>query len=226
MLTDTPVSFKQSAIQRPAESAPHPPARPISAGFGLLAERPVAELYERYLSSALADRVMVREPGSSFGSIVEYYTKDLPEFSIRGLCSSWPILGEAPIIRPARPPEPAAPKHDAVLFVMAIRKLIEAEQLIAARQMLAAAPTNILTNPLVAKLRSVLAPPVVKRLQRRDVDRTRECEWLGTHGHKYRGRWVALDGDRLLAVASSLRELHEHLKTVALTHPPLLHRVD
>lgn len=226
MLTMTPNPFKQSAVQRPVESALPPPPMPLSVGSGSLAERPRAGLYERDLSLILADRVMVRKLGSSFGSIVEFYTKLSPEFSIRGLCPSWPTLGEAPIISPARPAEHTLPERDAVPFVMAVRGLIEAEQLAAAREMLAAAPTHILTDPLVARLRSILAPPVVKRVQKRDVDRTREYEWLGTKGHKYRGRWVALDGERLLAVASSLRELREQLKTVAFTHPPLLHRVD
>ncbi len=218
--------FKQSAVQRPVESALPPPPMPLSVGSGSLAERSRAGLYERDLSLILADRVMVRMLGSSFGSIVEFYPNLSPEFSILGLCPSWPTLGEAPIISPARPAEHTLPERDAVPFVMAVRRLIEAEQLVAAREMLAAAPTHILTDPLVARLRSILAPPVVKRVQKRDVDRTREYEWLGTNGHKYHGRWVALDGDRLLAVASSLRELREQLRTLAPIRPPLLHRVD
>jgi hypothetical protein len=169
---------------------------------------------------------MLRKIGNALDSIVELITELPPEFSIRGVRASWPTFGEAPIINPTRPAKPVPPEQNAVPFVMAVRRLIETEQLFAAREMLAAAPTHILTDPLVARLRSILSPPVVKRVQKRDVDRTREYEWLGTDGHKYRGRWVALDGNRLLAVASSLRELREQLRTVALTHPPLLHRVD
>lgn len=222
--------FKQLAVQRPVESAVPPPPRPLSAGFGSLAEyqaeRPDAGFYERKLSLIVADRLRVRMIGSPLASIVEPITEHPPEFLIRALRSSWPTLGEDPIISPDRSAELVAPDRDTVPFVMAVRRLIETEQLVAARQMLAAAPTHILTDPLVARLRSILSPPVVKRVQKRDVDRTREYEWLGTDGHKYRGRWVALDGNRLLAVASSLRELREQLKTVAFTHPPLLHRVD
>jgi len=230
MLTMTLDPSKQLAVQRPVESALPPPPRPLSAGFGSLAEhqpeRPEVRLYERNPSSILASRVMLRKIGSTLDSIVELITELPPEFSIRGLRSSWPTFGEAPIISPARPVEPLPPVRGAVPFVIAVRRLIETDQMLAARQMLAAAPTHILTDPLVARLRSILAPPVVKQVQKRDVDRTREYEWLGTDGHKYRGRWVALDGDRLLAVASSLRELQERLKTVDFTHPPLLHRVD
>lgn len=92
--------------------------------------------------------------------------------------------------------------------------------------MLNSVPTYILTDPLVARLRSVLALPVVTRVPKRDVDRTLEYEWLRTEGSKYRGRWVALDGNNLLATAASLRELRELLKSVALPRPALLHRLE
>ena len=82
-------------------------------------------------------------------------------------------------------------------FVMAVRELIETEQITTARHMLDAAPAYVLGDPLVARLRSVLAPPVVKRLQKRDVDRSQEYEWLRAHGREYRGRWVALSGGKL-----------------------------
>ncbi len=230
MLTITLDPSKRLVVQRPVESALPPPPGPLSAGFGSLAEhqpeRPGAGLYERNFPPILAYRAMQRETGSTLDSISKLTAGLPPESSIRGLRASWPTFGETLIISPARLAEPVPQERDAVPFVMAVRRLIESEQLVPARQMLAAAPTRILTDPLVARLRSILAPPVVKRVQKRDVDRTREYEWLRTDGHKYRGRWVALDGDRLLAVASSLRELREQLKTVAFTHPPLLHRVD
>lgn len=231
MLTMTLDSSRQLTVQRPVERTLPPPPGPLSAaGFGSLAEhqseRPEAGLYERNPSSILANWAMLRNIGSVLDSPPELIVEVSSKFSVRGFRSYYPTLGETTIIEFTRPAEPVPPERDAVPFVMAVRRLIETEQLVAARQMLAAAPTHILTDPLVARLRSILTPPVVKRVQKRDVDRTREYEWLGTDGHKYRGRWVALDGDRLLAVASCLRELREQLKTVAFTHPPLLHRVD
>lgn len=122
--------------------------------------------------------------------------------------------------------ESSRPERDVQPFVMAVRRLIESEQLTAARQLLNAAPGYILSDPLVVKLRSILAPPVVKRVDKRDVDRSQEYEWLKTEGQKYRGRWVALEGNSLLASAPTLRDLRETLKTIALANPPLLHRVD
>ncbi len=122
--------------------------------------------------------------------------------------------------------EPLSQEHDVQPFVMAVRALIGSERLAAARQMLNTAPTYILSDPLVARLRSVLAPPVVKRVSKRDVDRSQEYEWLRTHMHEYRGCWVALHAGSLVASAPTLRELQGRLRAMSLPWPPLLHRVD
>jgi hypothetical protein len=231
MLSNTLGQSRQSTVQRPVESALPPRPRSLSAGFGSLAghhlEQYETGFNERVPSCAVTDRTIVGTVDSALGGIGSVHIDELPAaLFFGGLRSSCLAVGESLVIGPIRPLEPVPPERDAVPFVMAIRTLVETEQLFAARQMLAAAPTHILTDPLVAKMRSILAPPVVKRVQKRDVDRIREYDWLRTDGHKYRGRWVALDGNRLLAVASSLRELREQLKTATFTHPPLFHRVE
>lgn len=134
-------------------------------------------------------------------------------------------LAEERAVFPSRPESPM-PEPDVRPFVMAVRGLIETERITAARHMLAAAPAYILGDPLVARLRSVLAPPVVRRMQKRDVDRTQEFDWLRAHGREYRGRWVALVGSNVLASTATLRELLEQLRTTDVSKPPLLHRVD
>lgn len=135
------------------------------------------------------------------------------------------VLAEEHIAAPAKREAPT-PEPDVQPFVMAVRTLIESEQLAAARLLLEAAPTYIAGDPVVVRLRALLAPPVVKRVERRDVDRSQEYDWLRTEGHRYRGRWVALEGSRLLAATPTLRELREVLKTMPLPRAPLLHRID
>jgi hypothetical protein len=114
---------------------------------------------------------------------------------------------------------------DALPFLAAVRRFVESEQLQAAREMLESAPLHILTNPQIDGLRRVLAPPIVERVQKRDVDRSIEYAWLRTEGKKHQGRWVALSGSEVLAAATSLRELRAALSTMSLPHPPLLQRV-
>ncbi|MEW6246724.1 MAG: DUF5678 domain-containing protein [Nitrospirota bacterium] len=122
--------------------------------------------------------------------------------------------------------ESAFPEPDVLPFLSAIRRSIETEQLSPARSLLDAAPIRILSDPVVTQLRAVLAPPVVTRVQRRDIDRRTEYEWLRTEGSKYRGRWVALNGDHLVATAETLRELRQQLLAMRLAQPPLIHRVE
>ena len=39
-------------------------------------------------------------------------------------------------------------------------------------------------------------------------DSTSEQRWLAEHGREYAGKWVALDGDRLLAHGENAREVY------------------
>jgi antitoxin (DNA-binding transcriptional repressor) of toxin-antitoxin stability system len=77
------------------------------------------------------------------------------------------------------------------------------------------------TRP-VAVLRS--APPAPAGLVGTDSGAERErmeFRWLALNRHQYAGRWVALDGDRLLAVGDSAQEVYaligDHRRTPLVT---------
>jgi hypothetical protein len=56
------------------------------------------------------------------------------------------------------------------------------------------------------------APPSPTRSPVRRVeppDLAREMRWLKEHRHEYVGRWVALDGDRLIGSGASAQEVRE-----------------
>ncbi|MBS0183508.1 MAG: hypothetical protein JSS39_13995 [Nitrospira sp.] len=118
------------------------------------------------------------------------------------------------------------PKRDVLSFLMSVRQLVEEEQLTAARKLLDAAPIHIQSDAQVARLRFLLAPPIVSRIAKCDSDRRREYEWLQTEGSKYRGQWIAVRGNELLASAANLRDLRRMLVSITVTPPPLIHRVD
>ena len=44
-----------------------------------------------------------------------------------------------------------------------------------------------------------------------------ERRWLEENSRQYSGRWVALEGDRLLATGSSAREVYAALKAVGIS---------
>ncbi|MBL8189106.1 MAG: hypothetical protein JNK38_13935 [Acidobacteria bacterium] len=55
--------------------------------------------------------------------------------------------------------------------------------------------------------------------ERHDPLRRREYEWIHQHQDEYAGQYVALVGDRLVAHAATLRELHELVRTANVSRP-------
>jgi len=51
----------------------------------------------------------------------------------------------------------------------------------------------------------------------------REQEWVRSHWREYAGRWVALDGSRLVAEATGAREALEKARAVGVVSPFLVH---
>jgi hypothetical protein len=166
-------------------------------------------------------------PGEPFLMTDEIQLADspTPPFMVPDVKPAPSALLEAPAV-PRSPQEPPAPHRDVSPFLMAIHGLIESDQLTAARRLLDATPARVRCEPAFVKLRFLLSPPVVKTSHRQDADRAQEYAWLRAQGHTYRGCWVALAGNTLLASARTLRELRSILKDIPMGSPPLLHRVD
>jgi Family of unknown function (DUF5678) len=51
----------------------------------------------------------------------------------------------------------------------------------------------------------------------------REQEWLRSHWREYAGRWVALDGNRLVSEAAGAREALEKARAAGVRSPFLVH---
>lgn len=77
-----------------------------------------------------------------------------------------------------------------------------------------------------SKIQEALSSPRVKSSSKKDVDRSAEFRWLNLNSARFRGRWVALLGDQLVASADSLKELLAELKELKLEGRPLVHHVD
>ncbi len=77
------------------------------------------------------------------------------------------------------------------------------------------------------RLHKALAPPRIRVSSREPgPDRSAEFRWLDSNSDRFRGRWVALLGERLVASADSLKELLVELKPMTLEGKPLVHHVD
>src|SRR2546427_1134361 len=58
----------------------------------------------------------------------------------------------------------------------------------------------------------------------RDTKFQQEAKWLAQNKHLHRGRWIALDGDRLLAEGENSKEVFS--KVSELPVPPLVLRIE
>jgi len=110
-------------------------------------------------------------------------------------------------------------------YLAVVRNLLDQDQIGAARDVLDAVPLELLSRPVMQRLKRLLAPPRVTVSAHRDADRTREYSWLRDHWQAHRGQWVALEGDRLVASARSLKELRERLFQLQSDRPPLIHHL-
>jgi hypothetical protein len=106
-----------------------------------------------------------------------------------------------------------------------VLSLMESEQITLARKALVALPVGRLDDPMIVRLRKMLAVPVTKTSEKRDIDRTLDYQWIRDHGKDYRGQWVALDNGNLLGAATSLRDLLDRVKPLRSEHRPLLHQI-
>ena len=62
------------------------------------------------------------------------------------------------------------------------------------------------------------------RRQPRTGDRAKEFRWLAEHGQDYSGRWVALDGDRLVASGTRAKQVVQAARRSGVS--PLIHYVE
>jgi hypothetical protein len=113
------------------------------------------------------------------------------------------------------------------LFVPRIRRLLEERADIrGARRLLAEAREHGSLEPELEEFEKLLAPPTYKLTPAEGLDRSSELQWLREHAKEYRGQWVAVLQDRLLAHSPILREVTRHLEEVAPGAPALLHFIE
>ena len=108
-------------------------------------------------------------------------------------------------------------------FVELVRTLLANGEAGAARRAAAEGVSRFPDHPWLKKTDRVINPKGVVSQQADAPDRKREFAWLREHSGEYRGNWVALLGDRLLAsgpeLAAVLREIRSRgLESKALVH--------
>lgn len=108
-------------------------------------------------------------------------------------------------------------------YALLLRSLVEEGRILEARSLLDFAGELI---PRDSRIREILAPPRIRKIPEKGFDRGAEIHWLKTNAELYRGKWVALLGDELIASAESLKDLLARVNEIAPARKPLVHRIE
>jgi hypothetical protein len=139
----------------------------------------------------------------------------------------WRMFSSAPEAEPTRleSEETRAETLGGGGFPQVVRQLFAAGDIRGARKLLDAVVPESL-HPDLKRLRAVIRSPRVTRQSKTFASRGAEFNWLKVNGNAYRGRWVALQDDTLIAHASTMRELLDIVGKVAPDAKPLVHHID
>jgi len=107
-----------------------------------------------------------------------------------------------------------------------IQRLLSAGRVSDARAIAARAASRMPGSDVFAQWQEVLAPPRA-RLAGKATGRSRRSEqaWLREHAQDYKGQWVALRGDMLIAAGRLLQEVRERARKAAGLTEILFHFV-
>ncbi len=113
-------------------------------------------------------------------------------------------------------------------FAGKIRSLLDGQKLVAAMREAARGAKLFPGDSWLRQADRVLNPRKVSVVPARDqhLDRRKEYEWLRRHRDEYRGKWVALMEDELIASSESFDEVLREVRARRLAAHPLVHRVE
>jgi hypothetical protein len=112
-------------------------------------------------------------------------------------------------------------------YVERIRDLVEYDYVPAARRLVAEAIQQGEQDEALLHWQRVLGPAkFLESRDEREPDRTPEFDWLRAHGRDYRGQWVALAENGLLAHSKDVHEVEAAVEAMTLTRRPLLHFIE
>jgi len=97
---------------------------------------------------------------------------------------------------------------------------------VTAREILQRALRQYPTNERLLSLYQAVSPGKVVRRDVRYSDRTSEISWIKANRSHYRGKWVALLGEKVIAVGDSLKAVLRIVQERQLEETPLLHHLD
>ena len=110
-------------------------------------------------------------------------------------------------------------------FIDTVRALLADGKAGAARRTAAEGAARFPDDPWLRKADRIVNPTQVVPKPADAPDRTREFAWLRENGARYRGSWVALLKDELLASGKKLDDVLQAIRRRGLESEALVHRI-
>lgn len=105
-----------------------------------------------------------------------------------------------------------SPGNQPFVFLENAKRLLSSQRIQDARDILQRGADLHPKDKKIAHLLRAISPGRVTTVEGTAPNRSREAAWIRRNGDKYRGQWVAVNGDDLIATATSLKTLLEKLK--------------
>ncbi len=105
------------------------------------------------------------------------------------------------------------PGAQSFVLIERVKHLLGQQRIRDARSTLELGLVRYPADGQIVSLLRAISPGRVSPTGRAAASRERETAWIRQHGHKYRSQWIALDGDRLIAFAGTLKELLADMDT-------------
>lgn len=102
--------------------------------------------------------------------------------------------------------------HKAFELLAEAKRLLNEQRIGDARSTLKFGARLCPNNKEITRLLRAVSPGQVIKIKSTKANPKREIAWLRQHGENYRGQWLAISGDELLASASTLKSVLEKLK--------------
>ena len=123
-----------------------------------------------------------------------------------------PLPTQLPLVHLSSP-KSATSDAQPFLLIERVKNLLDQQKIREARRTLEIGSSRYPASRQIARLLRAISPGRVSPTGWASSGRERETAWIKQHGHEYRGKWIALDGDRLIAFAANLSELIANLDT-------------
>ena len=107
-----------------------------------------------------------------------------------------------------------------------IQKLVAEDRVERARKLVEEALRESPDDPTLLGWKEVLAPGHVFGRRPVNLEGSAEQKWFASHSGQYKGQWVAVLSEELLAHAPTLQELSTRLKKLAPESLPVIQHIE